>query len=173
MTATGTVTLVAKTRVKFGGEGHMDRNLGFVRTALATEVEPGESFEIDADTAEDLIASGAALTPEAHKAEQRESMTSEEKIEEMRAQIAEHDTKKKAKEGDSMAINENAHLEAQRREDEAIKTAQAKSPKKGAKAAEPTAKTPKKATSKAEPKGDGKGADESKGGEGADKTGEK
>lgn len=122
-------TLVAKTRVKFGGEGRMDPKLGFIRTADATTVEPGKTFEIDADTAEELIRVGAAMSPVDYEAEQRASKTTEDRIEEMRAEVGKADTAKKAREGDSQAINSQAHLAAQDREETEIAEAQKKAKK--------------------------------------------
>lgn len=133
------VTLVAKTRVKFGGEGHMDRNLGFVRTKEPTTVEPGKEFSIDSDTAEELIAAGAAMSKADYAAEERASKTAEDRLAEFRASLTKEGqdpdraaAREKAKTGDSIAINSNAHIASQEREDAAIEEAQKKG-KKGAK----------------------------------------
>lgn len=119
-------TLVAKTRVKFGGEGHMDPRVGFVRTEAATEIEPGDEFEIDGETGADLVAAGAAMTRSDYDAEQKSMKTNAERAEELRAEIGNSEIAEKARAGDSVAINSNAHLDRQKKEDAAVEAAQKK-----------------------------------------------
>ncbi len=121
----GNVKLIAKTNVKFGGKGERT-SLGLVRTEEATTVAPGEEFEIDDKSAEELVLVGAAMLPDDYRAEQKAKETTEDKVARMREEIAEHDLATKAEQGDSAAITSNAHLAAQKREEEAIAEAQKK-----------------------------------------------
>lgn len=121
----GTVKLVAKTRVKFGGKAAPRMEAGpLVLTEPHKEFEPGQEFEADADTAEQLILAGAAMSPEDYKAEVRTQTSNEEKAREMRDEINEAETKRKAREGDTNAITSNAHLAAQDKEEAMIADAQ-------------------------------------------------
>jgi hypothetical protein len=127
----GNVKLVAKTNVKFGGKAERaPLGLGMIRTEEATLVAPGEEFEIDSDTAEELILAGSALSPADYKAEQSAKETAEDKVARMRDEIAEHEIEKKAQEGDSAAITSNAHLAAQEREEALVAEAQKKKGKR-------------------------------------------
>jgi len=76
-------TLVAKTRVKYGSK----ITARDVRGAVAhvegtTTAMPGETFEVDAETAKRYLADGVAITQADARASKRDEMTAEEKLQE-------------------------------------------------------------------------------------------
>lgn len=74
--------LIAKVNVKHGGQ--KDKN-GTMQPSTAA---PGEAFDTDDDTAQTLIASGSAATPEDYERAERASRTAEERIAELEAEKA-------------------------------------------------------------------------------------
>ena len=75
-------TWVAKTRIKFGSKVTSRDARGVATTEPGTSVMPGETFEVDAETAKRFLEDGTAMTQADARASKRDEMTAEEKLQE-------------------------------------------------------------------------------------------
>lgn len=74
-------TLVAKSHIKFGSKVIEGYGQGRpTRTVAGKRVAPGETFEVDTEMAKQFLESGVAITTAEARAEQRERISTEERL---------------------------------------------------------------------------------------------
>lgn len=117
-------TLVAKTLVKHGSKVTARDVRGAVAHVEGTTiVRPGETFDVDRETAERYIAEGVAMTQADARASKRDEMTAEEKLREAEEEARAAGLNVSVTIGAPGTPDLAAHREAQDEEDATIEQA--------------------------------------------------